>query len=503
MMAASPMHGPTLAALLEGVAPVPPALDRAVSALTFDSRAVTPGSVFFARRGERVDALAFAPQAARRGACAMVMQGEGAAHLDALGMLRLPVRDVNAAAGQVAHRFFGRPSEAFPVVAITGTNGKTSVAHFVAEALERHAGRPVGVLGTLGQGIAGRHRDTPLTTPDCIAVHAAMAEFAAAGAGAAVMEASSHALAQDRLAGIAVHTAVFTNLTRDHLDYHGDMAGYAAAKARLFARPDLRAAVINAADPAAVHMRRALDRGVPVLDYALDGDASLPARLVRADAAGVRLDVHAPEGIVRLESPLLGRPAAWNLLAAFAVLTVHGVPASEAARLLSRASAVPGRMQPFGGPRAGRDEPLVVVDYAHTPAALAAALETLRPLCGGRLVCVFGAGGERDPGKRPLMGEAAAGHADAIVVTDDNPRGEDGDAIVAQILDGIAIPQRPGVRVERDRARAIALAVADAHAGDVVLVAGKGHESYQETAGERRPFSDAAAVRAALAERRP
>jgi len=488
--------------LLRGLAEVAPALDRPVTALALDSRAVVPGAVFFARRGGRVDGACFAADARAAGACAMVEQGTAPARLDPRGLLRVAVGDVPAAAGLAAHRFHGHPTERLRVVAVTGTNGKTSVCHFVAAALERLGHGPVGVLGTLGAGLAGALRDTGLTTPDCIAVHAAMAGFRDAGARFAVLEASSHALAQSRLAAVHVDVAVFTNLSRDHLDYHRDMDDYARAKARLFAAQGLRAAVINAADPAAAVMRRALAAGTPVLGFALDAPAGaeLRGRLLAADASGIVLEAHHGRDRVCIRSALPGRAAACNLLAALGVLLAGGVPAADAAAALSRVGPVPGRMQPVGG---GTGAPLLLVDYAHTPDALQAALEAARALGGGRLWCVFGAGGERDRGKRPLMGACAARLADEVVITDDNPRGEDPRAIAGDILAGVPAAARARLVIGHDRARAIALAAAQARPGDVVLVAGKGHETVQEVAGECRPFSDVAAARAALARRTP
>ena len=500
MAAARQSAGPMLAELLDGFARVPSALDRMVVDLAFDSRAVVPGSVFFARRGQRHDAADFAQEAQRRGAAAMVFEGSAAPALDENGLLRIAVAQVEQAAGQAAHRFFARPSERLALIAVTGTNGKTSVSHFVAEALERHHGEPVGVLGTLGQRLGATLREAELTTPDCIAVHRALAEFADAGARVAVMEASSHALAQQRLAGLHVHTAVFTNLSRDHLDYHGDMPRYAQAKARLFAMPGLQAAVINTDDPVGHEMRAALRGATRVIDFSFEpaARAVVRARLSRNDASGVAIDVDGGLGRARIVSALIGWPAAYNLLSAWCVLAAQGVDAASAAAVLSRASAVPGRMQALGG----RDAPLVVVDYAHTPAALAAVLDALRPICRTRLWCVFGAGGERDAGKRPLMGEAAARRADQVLITDDNPRGEDGDAIVAQILAGVPESLRARVKVQRDRARAIEHAIGAAGAGDVVLVAGKGHERYQHVGGQRLAFSDVAVARALLEGRR-
>jgi len=501
----------SLAQLLDGVAQVPAALDVRVSDLHFDSREVGAGDVFFARRGATTDATRFAAEVAARGASAMVMEGHDTSGVDEHGLLRIAVADVTHAAGVAAHRFFDRPSHALAVIAITGTNGKTSVAHYVAQALQVHRGSPVGVLGTLGASMGERGDGagagpgaqfglgSGLTTPDCIEVHRTLARFRARGAAATVMEASSHALDQRRLAGVRIDTAVFTNLSRDHLDYHGDMNRYARAKAELFRRADLRAAVINAMDPAAALMRAALSDNVQVVDFSLDdagtaAAALIKARTVQATARGVHIDVRTPQSHAVIRSALIGRPSVWNLVTAFAVLLCHGVAEAEAAELLGAVSPVAGRMQALGGD----SQPMVVVDFAHTPSALAATLEALRPLCAGRLWCVFGAGGERDQGKRAMMGKISVRHADAVVITDDNPRGEDGDAIAAQIQSGVAMSQIARVRVQRDRATAIFDAIAAADPGDVVLVAGKGHEPYQDIGGRRLPFSDVAVARAAL-----
>lgn len=493
-----------LANLLDGVAAVPAACDVQVAELRWDHRDVCAGDVFFARRGATTDATKFAADVAARGASAMVLEGTEVSRVDENGLLRVAVADVTQAAGVAAHRFFAKPSHSIPVIAVTGTNGKTSVAHYVAQALQTYRGSPVGVLGTLGSNFGGRlvasAIQSGLTTPDCIAVHRALAQFVAHGAVGAVMEASSHALVQNRLAQVRVDTAVFTNLSRDHLDYHGDMTRYANAKAELFRLPDLRAAVINAMDPAADLMRAAIADDVSIVDYCLDdaepaAGALIHAHTKQSTVQGLHLEVLTPTARVAIHSPLIGRSCAWNLLTAFAVLLCHGVRDADAAELLGGVSPVTGRMQTLGGD----DQPLVVVDFAHTPAALAATLQALRSLCAGRLWCVFGAGGERDQGKRAMMGEISVSQADLVIITDDNPRNEDGNSIVAQIQSGVAMSQLARVAVQRDRARAIAEAIADARAGDIVLVAGKGHEPYQDIAGQRVPFSDVALARAALA----
>ena len=494
-----------LQGLLEGIVAVPDALDVAVAGLAGDSREVRAGGIFVARRGAATDGARFIDAAAAAGAAAVVREGVPGCAVRADGVVEVRVPDVVACTGVLADRFFDHPSRDLDVVGITGTNGKTSVAHFVAQALAAGDGTACGVLGTLGHGLPGALRPSRLTTPDAIAVHAALAELRAAGARAAVMEVSSHALDQGRVEGVAFDGAVFTNLTRDHLDYHGDMAAYGDAKARLFLRDTLRFAVINADDAFGVALMGRRPGAVRTLAYAIvdagGGPADavpaaverLRARVRQPSAGGIALAIEGDFGTALLESPLVGRFNAYNLLAALGVLLAMGRTLDAAVASLAGVRAPAGRMECFGGDGA---RPLVVVDYSHTPDSLARALESLREQCRGRLWCVFGAGGDRDRGKRPLMGAAASAHADVLVLTDDNPRGEDGDRIVEDIRGGV--PPGQEVVTQRDRAAAIALAVDAAAPDDVVLVAGKGHETYQEVGGRRLPFSDAAAVRAAL-----
>lgn len=496
----------SIAQLLDGVAKVPERLDVEVSDLQFDSRGVRSGDVFFARRGATTDAAKFADDVVAQGASAMVVEGQGAVEIDRNGLLRIAVRDVTQAAGIAAHRFFDRPSHAIPVIAITGTNGKTSVADFVAQALRAHRGLPVGVIGTLGAHMgpqdAEANIEVGLTTPDCITVHRTLAEFRTRGAAAAVMEASSHALDQRRLAEVRVDTAVFTNLSRDHLDYHGDMSRYANAKRKLFCFDALRVAVINAMDPTAGWLQSALTHETDVVDFSLDDVAEsttsvVKARTLQTTLQGLEIEVRAFDQRAVIRSKMIGRPSAWNLVTAFSVLLCHGLSVDRAAELLSDVVPVIGRMQALGG----GSLPMVVVDFAHTPGALMSALQALRELCAGRLWCVFGAGGERDQGKRAMMGEISAHLADVVVITDDNPRSEDGDAIAAQIQSGVVASRISRVQVQRDRASAITDAISQAQPGDLVLVAGKGHEPYQDVGGRRIPFSDLAVARAALAAR--
>ena len=485
---------PSLGTLLEGYASIPARLDRAVAAVCDDSRAVVPGALFFARRGLRVDASRFAAGAIAAGAAAVVVEGGPApARLDA-GAVVIGIPDVACAMGHAAARFYGDPSAHLSVAAVTGTNGKTSVAHLAA----RGCGDRCAVIGTLGAGRPGALDTATLTTPGAIEIHRLLADLRDTGIDTLVMEVSSHALVQRRIDAVHIDTGVFTNLSRDHLDYHPDMDAYARAKASLFETPGLAHAVVNADDPFGRELIGSLPGGVEPVALVLDDGrppaASIPVMRGRVtrECRGLSLDVDSPWGSGTLATRLIGRFNGYNLLAAVAIACFHGHRLETVLDRLDGAEPIAGRMQRMGG----GSRPLVIVDYSHTPDALHNALAALRPLCGGALWCVFGCGGERDRGKRPQMAEVAEADADRIVVTDDNPRGEDGDAIVADVLEGFTEPG--AVRVERDRGRAIHLAVATARAGDVVLIAGKGHETTQECNGARLPFSDAAAARRAL-----
>ncbi len=488
-----------LSELLQGLVEVPACEDRVISGLQLDSRAVQPGDLFFACRGGRTHGIDFVSEALRRGAAAVVYDPDGANGVHPLGVPAIAVAELGAKVGLIAARYYHQPSAALRVIGVTGTNGKTSCSHYLAQALHRESA-PCGVIGTLGNGLFGALQESSHTTPDALAVQATLDALRQAQARAVVMEVSSHALAQGRVNGVDFRVAIFTNLTRDHLDYHGDMERYEQAKRRLFHWPQLDCAVVNADDPAGRRLLRALPAGVRPIAYSLNPEAGrsldatatgrsighLWARSVELSLDGLALELDGDWGRARLQAPLIGRFNASNLLAALAALLAEGWPLEQAVERLAATRAVPGRMERYHAP--GR--PLLVVDYAHTPDALEQALSAAREHSGGMLWCVFGCGGDRDRGKRPEMGAIAERLADQVVITDDNPRGEPGDAIVADICEGMRAPQL--ARVERDRPRAIHAAYAAAEADDVVVIAGKGHETYQEVAGRRLPCSDRA-----------
>lgn len=501
MMAAreqQPQH--TLKSLLAGIAAAP-ALP--VAGVALDSRQSAPGYVFLACQGLTVHGLHYLHQALRLGAAAVAWEPapgiEAPRVPEGVAVVRVP--ELSRHVGIVASRFYAEPSRHMQVVGITGTNGKTSCAQLTAQALTR-LGRRTGVLGTLGYGLYGELQAGSHTTPDAVQLQALLAQFRTQGADHATMEVSSHALDQGRIAGVRFAVALFTNLTRDHLDYHGDLATYAAAKQKLFQMPELGWAVVNHDDPAGRGILAELPAGVQAVAYGLDEVPAGFAHYLRGRGldlhpGGLRLQVDSDFGSGELSARLLGRFNASNLLAVLGALLALGVSFGTARETLAEARTVPGRMECFGGDR----QPLVVVDYAHTPDALAQVLTAARAHCRGRLICVFGCGGDRDKGKRPEMGALAAALADTVIVTDDNPRTEDPERIVADILAGIR--DRGNVSVARDRPRAVAQALDSARAGDVVLVAGKGHEDYQIVGTEKRPYSDRATVARLLGEARP
>ncbi len=495
---AKQMEGFQLAELLEGFAE-PKALEvvkgLGVTDLSIDSQRVAPGSLFMACRGQVSHGLDFMDDAIARGAVAIVWASDSNRQPQASVPL-IEVANLSCKLGDIAARFFADPSSAMNVTSVTGTNGKTSVAHFIAQALDRPDAR-CGLMGTLGAGFYGSMQATANTTPNAVDLQRSMAEFRNAGAKSMVMEASSHGLEQGRVNGVNVDTAVFTNLSRDHLDYHGDMESYAACKKKLFAFAGLKAAVINTDDAAGSALMDSLPAALRKVAFSLQGPTSgietLYVRNIEKLPGGLRFLVESPWGEGVVDTVLLGAFNVQNLLASLAVLLLGGMPMDEAVARLSAVTAVPGRMERFGG----GDHPVVVVDYAHTPDAIEKALLALRTHTSGKLVCVFGCGGNRDAGKRPQMGKVVERHTDFAIITDDNPRAEDPTTIVHQIRAGLQRPRK--MPIIHDRLSAIETALDIAEPGDCVLVAGKGHEEFQIIQDERIAFSDRQVIRDRLA----
>ncbi|MGL4768523.1 MAG: UDP-N-acetylmuramoyl-L-alanyl-D-glutamate--2,6-diaminopimelate ligase [Formosimonas sp.] len=464
--------------------------------LSSDARKISAGDVFVAYAFDaQHDGRAYVQQACDNGAAGVLWQDDGQGLTCAAA--NLGVTELNVLAGHIAHAHYGQPSAQMDMVAITGTNGKTSCAQWVAQLLSALECK-CAMVGTLGAGFVNAMVETGFTTPQAIEVHRWLADLHAQGAQATVMEVSSHALEQGRVNGVAFDVALFTNLSRDHLDYHGDMASYEAAKAQLFTWHGLKSAVINLDDEAGQRMAQvAAAHGISVMGYGLTAQAGLhlQARNIRAHGAHTVFDLHVAGQVFEVTSGLVGQFNVLNLLGVLGVVHALGFDWAQVIPLCAEIVAAPGRMQRFGG----AEQPLVVVDFAHTPDALDKTLRALAPIAqqrGGRLITVFGCGGDRDAGKRPQMGALAAQLSDQVWITSDNPRTEDPHTIVQQIQAGAV--GRAEVRVEIERRVAIAQAIGAATAQDVVLVAGKGHEAYQDILGVKHPYSDIQEVEQAL-----
>jgi UDP-N-acetylmuramoyl-L-alanyl-D-glutamate--2,6-diaminopimelate ligase len=463
-----------------------------ITAVTHDSRSAGRGSLFVALRGQRADGLEFAAEAVRRGAVAVLTED---APLDTLAVPCVTVRDARLALAQLADAFFRHPSREMAVVGVTGTNGKTTTVYLI-QALFKAAGVKAGLLGTVTYRVGNDEREASRTTPEAPDLQAMLRDMVDQGCAACAMEVSSHALSLRRVDATRFAAAVFTNLTREHLDFHGNMAAYFAAKRRLFEMlPTESPGVINLDDPHGKALRDVPSRTVT---YAINQPADVTPGPLSFSMDGLAFDVRTPRGPLRVRSKLVGRPNVYNLLAAITTCVALDVPLPAIENGLTSLEGVPGRLQVVS---TAADDVVVIVDYAHTDDALRNLLETARQLAGGRLVTVFGCGGERDRTKRPLMGAVAARLSDLVILTSDNPRGENPARIIEEIMRGVS-PSFTGLLVEENRGEAIEKAIGRARPGEVILLAGKGHEKYQTVGDRSIPFDDVVVAWQALAHRR-
>jgi len=508
-MITTPQHseGRKLSQLLAGLADVPDTTDRTINGVSMDSRTCVPGSLFLAASGEINHGLEFLSQAMENGAVAVVSETADEWPSEKIIAIAadhsIPLyfsTNVNRDASEIAARFYNCPSKQLKIIGVTGTNGKTSCAHFIAQALSSF--HKCGVIGTIGVGFPDNLHPASHTTPGPVILQSHLQNMLCEGAVTVAMEVSSHGMEQRRVDAVEFDVVVLTNLTRDHLDYHGSMDAYADAKRQLFIQPDLQWTVLNLDDSFGRELLEQVSTTAKTIGYSIESGGSrdmdywIEAIDVESSQQGLKVTVESSWGEGIVESALLGRFNVSNLLAVLGVLLSQGIDFDAALKCLGDLQTVPGRMERFGGDQA----PLIVVDYAHTPDALEQALLSLRQHTTGRLICVFGCGGDRDSGKRPQMAAIAECCADRIIVTDDNPRTEDGDEIIRDIFAGIQNSQR--VEVLRNRSEAISHAITIARETDTVLVAGKGHEDYQLIGGQRLDFSDRDCVSDCLARER-
>ena len=475
--------------------------DINLSGLSLDSRSIKNNELFIAVKGETVNGIEYINNAIEQGAAAVLWEADTS--IDAIKLnwrktssnIDVPIiaiENLSQLTGEIADRFYESPSKDIPVCGITGTNGKTSCADFIAQMMSVDA--PCGLIGTLGSGVYPEIKETGFTTPDAITCHKWLADIKSKNAKFAVMEVSSHALIQGRTNGIRFDSAVFTNLSHEHLDFHGDMESYAAAKSKLFKSVGLQNAIINIDDAVGRNIAENLSESVQCTGYGLDEkfNPDVLGSEVKLDQNGLSMKISSPWGEGQLIAPVIGYFNASNLLAVLSVMLLQGIEFTESLKRLANIKSVAGRMQRFGG----NSHPLVIVDFAHTPDALEQALTSLRQHTEHDLWCVFGCGGDRDKGKRPLMGAIAEDKADYVVLTNDNPRNEVALNIIDDIKKGMTGSTK--LSIEDDRKNAIHYAISNAKAGDVVLIAGKGHENYQIIGETKHPFNDAEEVQQQL-----
>jgi len=478
-----------LSILLQGFYPIPDQIDRDISGLTLDSRSVKKNSLFLAVKGTHLDGRQYIQDAISRGAAAVLLESESSSVSFQSHVPLIPVKHLQQSLGMLAACFYEYPSKKLRMIGITGTSGKTSCSHFIAECLQSF-NVSCGIIGTLGSGFYGAIGSAGLTTPDAVTLQSTLHDFVQQGAEAVAMEVSSHSIAQGRINSIEFEMGIFTNLSQDHLDYHGDMKSYAAVKHRFLAEMPMKHIIINADDSHGLQWINELSLHKSVVAYGTEKSRT-PADVlfVHADNIeptphGIRASVRSPWGEAEISLPLMGQFNLSNSLAVLSALCAYGIPFNDAVHSLLQLKAVPGRMQTLGG----GNRPLVVVDYAHKPDALEKVLQTLRTHTEGKLWCVFGCGGERDRGKRPLMAKIAETLADQVIVTNDNPRHEKPEDIVAEILRGFSHPER--VTILLNRSKAIENSIQWAKSRDCILIAGKGAEHYQQVGDEKIPFDD-------------
>jgi len=493
-----------LSMLLHGVVSMDQHEDRSIHGLSIDSRTTRRGDLFMACRGHRTHGSVYIVDALNKGAAAVAYDACGMpGEVDISGLETgnavpvIPVDRLDEFVGEIASRFYDHPSRKLFVTGITGTNGKTSCSQYMADSISNLDKGAVscGVIGTLGYGLYGDLHTSENTTPDAVSIQRILNDMHASGATHVVIEVSSHGLDQGRVNGVSFDVAVLTNLSRDHLDYHDSMESYARAKQQLFKMPGLKYAVVNADDEYSTRIISEIPPGVEIITYGFSPQAQVSGSDLTMSVDGLEFAVTSKWGDGYIKSPLLGRFNAQNLLATLSVLMLGGFRFNEVLSGLLTVHPVTGRMERFGG---DGNSPLVIVDYAHTPDALDHVLRTLREHCSGRLLCIFGCGGDRDKGKRSMMGRIAEMRADAVILTDDNPRSEDGDRIISDILTGTIRPE--SLHVQRDRRKAIRQALGMAEMDDIILVAGKGHEEFQQFGADRIPYSDRETVGSLIEE---
>jgi UDP-N-acetylmuramoyl-L-alanyl-D-glutamate--2,6-diaminopimelate ligase len=464
-------------------------IQNSVKSITSDSRQVEAGSLFLAYPGDQADGRDYIADAIKNGAVAVLWDPKDFTWKPNWKIENTSIKNLRQQAGRIADQFYKKPSEKLWVIGVTGTNGKTSISQWLSQCFNR-LNHKTAVVGTLGNGLPNKLSPTQNTTPDALILQSMLADYLKQDVEIVAMEVSSHGLDQGRVNGVHFDVAVLSNLTRDHLDYHGSHEKYAAAKRRLFVASDLKLGVLNVDDDFGKKLEQELHAlGVATMSYGIGG-GDVKASKIHFEHGNFSFLVTTPYGQAEIKANLLGRFNVYNVLAVLATLLVSKVSLADAVEAISHIESVSGRMQQLGG----GELPLVVVDYAHTPDALENVLKTLKEQTVAKLICVFGCGGNRDAGKRELMGKVASDIADAVVVTSDNPRNENPEKIIQDILDGM----HGEYAVEEDRAKAIAIAISSAKPGDTVLIAGKGHEDYQEIANQKHYFSDVEQAQKAL-----